>query len=163
MDAGDGAGVGTEAGMKKRKGEPWVPAAAYGRLLPALSLNLIVADVGRSVEWYTAVLEAFVHYADEDFAAIKVGGTEMMLHADHTYEDSDWHPKLRGGADRGIGAEVRLFGMDPDAVEERARAAGTPVTKPTAARAHGWREVMVKDPDGYVWAVGVPTASDDQA
>ncbi len=25
-----------------------------------------------------------------------------------------------------------------------------------ATKGHGWREVMVEDPDGYVWAVGVP-------
>jgi hypothetical protein len=26
-------------------------------------------------------------------------------------------------------------------------------------KGHGWREVMVEDPDGYLWAVGVPTPS----
>jgi uncharacterized glyoxalase superfamily protein PhnB len=29
--------------------------------------------------------------------------------------------------------------------------------KPATTTGHGWREVMVGDPDGYVWAVGVPT------
>jgi uncharacterized glyoxalase superfamily protein PhnB len=148
--------------MKKREGDPWVPAAAYGRLLPAFSLNLIVADVKKSLRWYEAVLEAFVHYSDEDFAAIKVGGADMMLHADHTYEGHPWHGKLAGGERRGLGAEIRLLGLDPDAVEERAHAATTEVIASAVNKGHGWREVWIADPDGYVWAVGIPTVSGDQ-
>lgn len=139
-----------------------MPAAGYGRLLPAFSLNLIVAEVGRSVEWYQEVLEAYVHYSDEDFAAIKVGGTDMMLHADHTYEGHPWHRSLTGAARRGLGAEIRLLGIDPDAVETRARAAGTEVLAGAEDKAHGWREVWVADADGYVWAVGIVTVSDEQ-
>jgi len=30
------------------------------------------------------------------------------------------------------------------------------VIQPASTKAHGWREVMVEDPDGYLWAVGVP-------
>jgi uncharacterized glyoxalase superfamily protein PhnB len=149
--------------MKKRIGEPWLPAAAYGRLLPVLSLNLIVADVGRSVEWYREVLEAFVHYSDEDFAAIKVGGTDMMLHADHTYEGHPWHGRLASGNERGLGAEIRLMGIEPDEAEQRARAAGTEVIAGAVDKAHGWREAWIADPDGYVWAVGVATVPNEQA
>lgn len=32
------------------------------------------------------------------------------------------------------------------------------VIQPATTKAHGWREVMVEDPDGYLWAVGVPTS-----
>ena len=55
-------------------------------------------------------------------------------------------------------AELRLLGLDPDAVEARARVVGR-LFKPVAVRGHGWREVMVQDPDGYVWAVGVLATS----
>jgi len=58
---------------------------------------------------------------------------------------------------RGLGAELRVFGVDPDAVERRARTRGFSVIQPATTKAHGWREVMVEDPDGYLWAVGVPT------
>lgn len=149
--------------MKKRKSEPWVSAAAYGRLLPTLSLNLIVADVRRSVLWYEDVLQAFVHYSDEDFAAIKVGGTEMMLHADHTYEGHLWHGGLASGNERGLGAEIRLMGIEPDEAAQRARAAGTEVIASAVDKAHGWREAWLADPDGYVWAVGVATVPNEQA
>ncbi len=143
--------------MKKRKGEPWIAADVYGRMLPAFTVNLIVADVARSVEFYRGVMEAFVHYADEDFAAVKVAGTEIMIHADHTYEENPLYQRLSEARVRGAGVELRLFGVDPDALEKRAEAADATVVSPTVDRAHGWREVMVEDPDGYVWAVGVPT------
>jgi len=141
--------------MKKRSGEPWITAAAYGRLLPPFSINLLVQDVEASLRFYREVLEAFVHYADVDFAALKVGGAEVQLHADHTYDAHPWYPRLTGGEARGLGAELRLLGIDPQGVEERARRSGAKVVKPVTERGHGWREVMVEDPDGYVWAVGV--------
>ena len=141
--------------MKKRMGEPWIPAAAYGRLLPALTVNLLIRDVDASLQFYKDVLGAHIHYWDPDFAAIKIGGAEVMLHADHTYDAHPWYPRLRGGEPRGLGAELRVLGLDPAAVEERAQRSGAKVVKPVTERGHGWREVMVEDPDGYVWAVGV--------
>jgi uncharacterized glyoxalase superfamily protein PhnB len=141
--------------MKKRTGEPWITAADYGRLLPSFSVNLLVRDVARSIEFYRDVLAAFVHYSDPDFAAIKLAGVDLMLHADHTYEDHPWYAQLAGMNRRGLGAELRLLGMDPNAAESRAQAAGSRIVRTTTERGHGWREVMVEDPDGYVWAVGV--------
>ena len=143
--------------MKKRTADPWIPGDRYGRLLPAFMANLIVKDVSRSVAFYGDVLGGIVHYSDVDFAALKVGGAELMLHADHTYDKHPWYARLETGERRGLGAELRLFGVDPDAVETRARKAGALVVKPPTTTGHGWREVMVEDPDGYVWAVGAPT------
>jgi catechol 2,3-dioxygenase-like lactoylglutathione lyase family enzyme len=140
--------------MKKRTGEPWIPAPEYGRSLPAFTVNLIVRDIDRSVAFYTTVLEATVHYSDPDFAALRLGAAEVMLHADHAYEMNPWAPTLASDARRGLGAELRLLGVDPDATAERARAAGA-LFKDVSVRGHGWREAMVVDPDGYVWAVGV--------
>jgi catechol 2,3-dioxygenase-like lactoylglutathione lyase family enzyme len=140
--------------LKKRTGEPWIPAADYGRSLPAFAVNLIVRDIERSVAFYTGVLEATLHYSDPDFAALRIGGAEVMLHADHAYEANPWAATLASDAPRGLGAELRLFGVDPDATAERARVAGA-LFKDVSVRGHGWREAMVVDPDGYVWAVGV--------
>ena len=139
--------------MKKRTGEPWIPAPAYGALLPQFTMNLVVSSIDRSLEFYRHVLQARVHYADADFAALRVLGVEFMLHADHTYERNPWSANLRSGAPRGLGAEMCLLGMNPDELAERARSAHAFVGD-VAVRGHGWRQVMVRDPDGYVWAVG---------
>jgi catechol 2,3-dioxygenase-like lactoylglutathione lyase family enzyme len=132
-----------------------MPGYRYGALLPPLSLNLIVSDTARSVEFYRRVLDAEVHYTDVDFAAIRVGPAEVMLHADHTHDNHPWHDQLAAGGPRGVGAQIRLLGIDPDGIEQRARAAGVPVVLPAADKGHGWREVLVRDPDGYEWAIGV--------
>ena len=143
--------------MQKSTREPWMPADAYGRSLPTFSVNLLVKDVSRSVGFYEKVLEGEIVYWDEDFASIKVAGVEFMLHADHTYDGHPWHASLSAGNDRGLGAEMRLLGMDPDELEARAREAGASIVVPVADKGHGWREVMIADPDGYLWAVGART------
>jgi uncharacterized glyoxalase superfamily protein PhnB len=139
----------------RRKGPPWaVPAEAYGRLLPALTVNLIVHDVARAVAFYREVLEAEVRHHDEDFAALRLGAHDLMLHADHAYERHPWAEELDRGGRRGLGAELRLLGPDADQVESRARAFGAPVLGAATDKPHGWRETWIADPDGYVWAVG---------
>ncbi len=143
---------------KKRTGEPWMPADDYGRRLPRFSVNLLVRDVARSVKFYKSVLGAQAHYSDVDIAALEVAGLEFMLHADHTYDQHPLASRLVSPEPRGTGAELRLFGVDPDGLEARARTQGATVVQPTSDKGHGWREVMVADPDGYVWAVGVPLA-----
>ncbi len=142
-------------GTKLRKGDPWMPGYRYGALLPAFSLNLIVHDTARSVPFYQQVLGAEVHYADIDFAALRVGAAEVMLHADHTHDTHPWHDQFASGAARGIGAQIRLMGLDPDGVEQRAKAHGAQIVYPAEDKPHGWREILVRDPDGYEWAVGV--------
>ena len=148
--------------MKKRTDEPWITAPAYGRLLPQFTVNLIVRDIARALTFYQEVLEAYVHYSDLDFAAVRVLGIELMLHADHSYEMNPWSDSLQEGTPRGLGAELRLLGMDPDELAQRARS-NDALFKDVAVRGHGWREVMVQDPDGYVWAVGELTTRDSAA
>lgn len=141
---------------KLRQGDPWIPGFKYGALLPPLSLNLLVANIDRSVEFYRAVFNADVHYSDIDFAAVRVAGAEIMLHADHTHEDHPWVTEdIASGAKRGVGLQIRLLGVDPDETERRARAAGAVVIESAESKGHGWREVLVRDPDGYEWGVGV--------
>ena len=136
---------------------PWMPGFRYGALLPSLSLNLIVRDTERSVAFYRDVLEAEIHYRDIDFAAVRFGPAEVMLHAAHTHQGHPWTTALASDAPRGVGAQVRVLGIDPDAVYQRAQAAGLEATAPEN-KGHGWREILVRDPDGYEWAIGVLVA-----
>ncbi len=144
-------------GTKKRPEGmvPWMPGFRYGALLPSLSLNLIVRDTERSIAFYRDVLDAEIHYRDIDFAAVRFGPAEVMLHADHTHDTHPWTPELAGGTTRGVGAQMRVLGVDPDAVYQRAVDGGADIARPPENKGHGWREVLVRDPDGYEWAIGV--------
>jgi uncharacterized glyoxalase superfamily protein PhnB len=78
-----------------------------------------------------------------------------MLHADHTHDEHVWYPQLMEGVSRGVGLQIRVLGLDPDTIEARAQAFGATIIAPATDKGHGWREVLVRDPDGYEWAVGI--------
>jgi uncharacterized glyoxalase superfamily protein PhnB len=139
----------------KRTGEPWMSPDDYGRSLPYFTVNLLVRDIAKSLAFYKEVLEAKVSYSDADFAALRLRDLEFMLHADHTYEHHPWQAQLASTALRGLGAELRLFHTDPDAAEQRARRFGAKICQLCQDKPHGWRDVIIEDPDGYAWAVGV--------
>jgi uncharacterized glyoxalase superfamily protein PhnB len=140
----------------KRTGEAWMPADEYGRGLPKFSVNLLVRDVAKSLPFYKEVLGASVRYGDADFAAMTLNGVEFMLHSDHTYDHHPLFARLQRDGKRGDGAELRVMGIDPDELQKRAEAAGAIILQPVSDFPHGWRDVIVEDPDGYIWAVGVP-------
>jgi uncharacterized glyoxalase superfamily protein PhnB len=140
----------------KRTSEPWMPADDYGRGLPRFTVNLLVREIARSLPFYRDVLGATVDFADVDFAALRIAGVQFMLHADHTYDQHPLHERLARTTERGTGAELRVLGLDPDEIEGRAQSVGAQVLQHTADKPHGWRDVIVTDPDGYLWAVGKP-------
>jgi catechol 2,3-dioxygenase-like lactoylglutathione lyase family enzyme len=136
-----------------------MPAPEYGRTLTGLTVNLLVRDVAASLPFYTEVLGLKALYKDPDFAALEGGGVRMMLHADHTYDRFEPEvARLAAAGKRGTGAEIRISGLDPDAVEARARALGFTVNVPAQVFAHGWRECRLEDSDGYMFAVGIPVS-----
>lgn len=147
--------------VKKRTGEPWMPAPDYGRALKGLGVNLLVVDMDRAIAFQTEVLAAEVVYADPDFAVLRGCGAEWMLHADHTYADHPLRGSLNAAIPRGVGAELRLHGRDPDAAEAAARARGDVVLAGAGDKPHGLREAYIVDPDGYLWVPDVPTAPED--
>ena len=141
---------------KTRIGDPFMSAHEYGRSMPKFSVNLLVRNVMNSLNFYRDVLGVSVRYSDGDFAALSLDGVEFMLHADHTYDHHPLYPVVQAARERGAGAELRFSGIDPDLAEIRARNAGTTVLQPARDYAHGWREITLRDPDGYIWTVGKP-------
>lgn len=133
----------------------------YGRTLTGLTLNLLVRDIAKSLPFYTEVLQFKDLHHDPDFAALERDGIRLMLHADHTYAAQPWAPRLRDGGKRGLGAEIRILGIDPDAAEKRARDRRYTVLYETKEWPHGWRDCTLEDPDGYTFAVGVPARRAD--
>jgi len=142
--------------VKKRTGDPWMPAPDYGKSLSGLGVNLLVEDMDRAIAFQTEVLGAAVVYADPDFAVLRAQGSEWMLHADHTYADHPLAGSLRTDIPRGVGTELRLHHCDPDAAEARARQRGDVVLAGAMDKPHGLREVYIIDPDGYLWVPDVP-------
>jgi len=140
-----------------RTGEAFMPPDDYGRGMRVFSVNLLVRDMKASLQFYQRVLGATLRYADDDFAVLKLLDFEWMLHSDHTYDHHPLYGRLQTPGLRGTGAELRVLGINPDAVEQRAKAAGATIIQTTRDFPHGWRDVMLADPDGYMWAVGIPT------
>ena len=132
-------------------------APELGRSLrPGLGVNLLVKDMARAVKFAEEVLWATVTYWDDDFAAVRAHGSEWMLHADHTYDTNPLSGIVKGSEARGAGVELRLYGLDPDQAEARARAGGFTVLAGAMDKPHGLRECILIDDDGYVWIPGVP-------
>lgn len=136
-----------------------MPADVYGRSLRGLTLNLLVGDIEAALPFHREVLGAEVVYSDPDFAVLRRGEAEWMLHADHTYDTHPLYPELKSGARRGLGAELRLHGRDPDGAEAIARRLGFAVVASAADKPHGLREAYLLDRDGYIWVVDVPLPS----
>jgi len=139
---------------------PWMSADEYGRSLRAFGVNLLVRNMDKALAFQRDVLGATVVYGDADFAVLRLalpGGTaEWMLHADHTYGN---HPLLALTGDnalRGVGVELRLHGVDPDAAASAAHKLDYTVLATPADKPHGLREAYIVDPDGYVWVPDVP-------
>jgi catechol 2,3-dioxygenase-like lactoylglutathione lyase family enzyme len=147
--------------MKKRSPgkTPPVSAEEYGRSLKGFGVNLLVSDVARSVSFMTTVLGADSIYDDEDFAMLKLGGSDFMLHADHAYSDNPLSGLVAGLEGRGAGVELRVYGCDPDQAEAKARAGGWTVLAGALDKPHGLRECVLIDDDGYAWVPGAAIRS----
>ena len=140
----------------KRSKEPWMAADDFGRSLPrGIGINLLVRDMAAEIAFCRDCLGAMILYSDEDFAAIELCGSVFMLHADHSYSNHPLSGIVAGAETRGAGVEIRVYGLDPDKVETRARARGDHVLAGSLDKPHGLRECFIVDPEGYVWVPGI--------
>jgi predicted enzyme related to lactoylglutathione lyase len=135
-------------------------ADAFGRALgPGLGLNLLVGDVEAAARFQAAVLAAAVDYWDRDFAILRAQGAVWMLHSDRSYRDHPLSGIASAAEGRGAGAELRLYGRDPDTAEAVARELGGVVLAGSADKPHGVREAYILDPEGYCWVPTIPKAA----
>ena len=128
----------------------------YGRSLrTGIGFNLLVRDVARGVAFVEQVLGATVPHHDEDFAAVRLYGSDFMLHHDRTDRNNVLAGIVAGVEGRGIGVELRVYGCDPDRAEAAARAGGWTVLAGSADKPHGLRECVILDDEGYAWVPGI--------
>ncbi len=141
--------------VMKRSKEPWMPAADFGRSLPrGVGVNLLVKDMEAEIAFCRDCLGAMILDNDEDFAAIELCGSVFMLHSDHSYANHPLSGLVAGSETRGAGIEIRVYGLDPDKTEARARGRGDHVLAGSLDKPHGLRECFIVDPEGYVWVPG---------
>jgi catechol 2,3-dioxygenase-like lactoylglutathione lyase family enzyme len=128
----------------------------YGRSLRAgIGVSLLVGDVAKTVRFAENVLGATAAYADSDFAALKLNGSDFMVHADRAYRDNPVSGLVQGVEGRGAGVELRVYGCDPDEAEKKARQLGYTVLAGSIDKPHGLRECVILDGDGYCWVPGI--------
>ena len=135
--------------------------AAYGRRIPpGLGINLLVRDVARSARFQAEVLGARIEHLEEHFAIVAVAGSRWLLHSDWSYRAHAFRGAVAGLEARGAGVELRLYGVDPDLAEARARQCDAIVLSGAMDKEHGLREAYLVDDDGYMWvpSVALPTA-----
>ena len=143
----------------KRTKTPWMKAEDFGRSLPVgIGINLLVPEIAAMEAFCRDVLGATIVYADEDFAALTLLGSVFMLHADHSYSDNPMAGVIDGVEQRGTGIEIRVYGLDPDLAEARAREHGHLVLAGSIDKPHGLRECHIVGPSGYVFVPSLAIA-----
>ena len=129
------------------------------RITGLLESALYVADVKRSVAFYTSLLELEPLVVEETFAALQVAGKQVLLIFKHgaateaTTTESGTIPSHDGSG------ELHLaFSIDGDqlaAWEERLREGGLEVES-TMRWPRGGTSVYVRDPDGHLVELATP-------
>lgn len=130
-------------------------AEEMGHRLTGFGINLLVRRVDRSVAFLRDVLQFTALRQSGDYAVLSHRKRLYQLHADSTYAAHPLPAHLPEAGLRGAGVELRLYQVDPDRAESRARKNGYPVLQATADKPHGLRECFLLDPDGYCWVPSV--------
>src|SRR5215470_13740715 len=90
----------------------------------------------------------------EVVARMAVDGAEFWL-ADESPQHFNFSPESLGGGS----VRMVLTVENPDAVFDRAVAAGATVVWPVADQRYGWRVGRIADPFGHHWEIGKPLSN----
>ncbi len=138
-------------------------AEQTGQALEGFGVNLLVSDVENTVLFLTTVLGFAVATSSRDYALLSVNGQWFMLHGDHTYWNNPLPSLLPESGARGGGLELRLYEIDPDQAQDRARENNYTVLMETADKPHGLRECFLLDPDGYCWVPSIRKSNQERS
>ena len=130
-------------------------ADEVGRALQGFGINLLVKDVHRSIRFLESVFGFSTITSSVDYALLDFNQQLYQLHGDHTYANNPLPSLVPESGPRGGGVEFRLYNVDPDEVERKAREKDYVVLMETADKPHGLRECFILDPDGYCWVPSV--------
>ena len=132
-----------------------INAAEMGHLLEGFGINLLATRVDQTVAFLHEVLGFEIRRQSGDYAVLAHRDQLYQLHADSTYSTHPLAALLPEAGLRGVGVELRVYQVDPDQAESRAREKGYEVLQATTDKPHGLRECFLLDPDGYCWVPSV--------
>lgn len=117
---------------------------------------LIVPDAEAAIAWYRTALDATELWNLSGVAGLRVDGAAFFLHEENPDNPTENSPQTVGATS----VRVELFVDDPDAVIDRAVAAGATVA--SAIENHDFlgavhRQGGFRDPFGHNWSVGDKT------
>jgi PhnB protein len=124
---------------------------------PTIQPELSVRRGRAAVEFYKAAFGADEVYrvgGTDDHEAVvsqlSVGDASFWV-SDEAPSHGNFSPESLGGAT----VRMLLVVEDPDAMVDRAMAAGATVIRPVGEE-HGWRLGRIQDPFGHDWEIGKP-------
>jgi uncharacterized glyoxalase superfamily protein PhnB len=121
---------------------------------PVISVMLIVPDAEAAIAWYYDALGAEVRWNLGGVAGLHIAGAPFFLHQINPGNPSETSPDRAGATS----TRIELFVDDPDAVLERALAAGATLGSPIEDHHHFdgivHRQGGFRDPFGHNWSVG---------
>jgi PhnB protein len=125
--------------------------------MPGIQPELSVRRGRVAIRFYAAAFGAVEDYrvggTDEHepvVAQLSVGGASFWV-SDEAPSYGNFSPESVGGAT----TRILLVVEDPEAVVDRAVAAGATVLHPVSDE-HGWRLGRIMDPFGHPWEIGRP-------
>ncbi len=120
------------------------------RLVP-VAPEFFVRDIIRSIAFYER-LGFIVVRQEPDFAVIALREDVHVLLAAEAHTSREW---LNAGP-RGVGLNIRIMVDDVDAVYQRAKDAGAPITQEIKDCYYGLRDFILLDPDGFALRFASP-------
>jgi PhnB protein len=122
----------------------------------SLAAMLSVRNGAKAVDFYKSAFGAAELFRIEApgsavVARIGVGGGEFWV-ADESPAHANFSPETLGGGS----VRMVMTVEDPDAVFDRAVAAGARPVSPVTDQSYGWRAGRLADPFGHHWEIGKP-------